>query len=141
MSEDLKRLGERITELRGESIPAAALARRAGISAAYLHQIEKAAINKKTGKPSKPAVTVLRCLAWAIPGARASELLDLAGWPDDAVYDRVDEARRARDERAGSISVETLATYQAQLQQAADHLQGLLGAAPALRPGAEPGSP
>lgn len=134
MAEDLKRLGERITELRGESIPAAALARRAGISTAYLHQIEKAAINKKTGRPSKPAVTVLRCIAWALPGALASELLELAGWPDHAVYDRVDEARKARQERAGSISVETLATYQEELRKAADHLQGLLGVDPERRP-------
>lgn len=141
MAEDLKRLGERITELRGETLPAAALARRAGISAAYLHQIEKAAVNQKTGRPTRPAVTVLRCIAWAIPGALASELLELAGWTDDAVYDRVDEARKARAERAGSISVETLASYQEELQKAADHLQGLLEVAPSHQPEGGPESP
>jgi transcriptional regulator with XRE-family HTH domain len=130
VAEDLKRLGERITELRGDNLPAAALARRAGISAAYLHQIEKAAINKKTGRPSRPAVTVLRCIAWAIPGALASELLELAGWSDDAVYDRVDEARKDRAERAGSISEETLASYQDALRKAAEQLQGLVEGGP-----------
>ena len=133
MAEDLKRLGERITELRGD-VPAASLARRAGISAAYLHQIEKAAMNQKTGRPTRPAATVLRCIAWAIPGALASELLELAGWDDDAVYDRVDEARKARAERAGTISAETLASYQDELRKAAAHLQELLGVDPSLPP-------
>ncbi len=72
------------------------MARRAGIAPAYLHAIEGATANHKTDKPSKVSVPVLRSIAAAIPGALASELLELAGWEDDAAYDRVKEAQAAR---------------------------------------------
>lgn len=84
---DLKRFAERITELRG-SLTKAQIARRAGISPAYLTAIERG--------DSLPSVPVIRGIADAIPGASRSELLELAGQEDAAVYDRLREAKAAR---------------------------------------------
>lgn len=99
VARDLARLGERIKALRGET-PAAVIARRAGIAPAYLHAIENASPNAKTDRPSRVSIPVLRAIAAAIPGAKASELLDLAGYEDDAVYDRMKEAKEAREAKA-----------------------------------------
>ena len=96
MAGDLRRLGQRITELRAGT-PVAVVARRAGIAPAYLHALEKATPNKSTGEPSVPSVPVLRSIAFALPDASASELLELAGYEEDIIaYDRMREQRSRR---------------------------------------------
>lgn len=116
VSGDLTRLGERIRELRGEA-PAAVVARRAGIAPAYLHAVENASTNAKTSKPSRPSVPVLRAIAGAIPGALASELLDLAGYEDDAAYDRVREAKAARETKPPATVDERLDAIEATMAE------------------------
>ena len=86
MPADMERFAQRITELRG-SMTKASLARRAGISAAYVTTIEK-------GKAGSVSVGNVRGLADALNASRA-ELLELAGHEDDAIYDRMDEMKAA----------------------------------------------
>lgn len=88
MAEDLKRFAARITELRGE-LSKAQVARRVGISQAYMSSIEA------QKKRVRPAVPIIRILADVIGGSRA-ELLLLAGYDEDAVYDQVKEMKAAR---------------------------------------------
>ena len=110
MEPDLPQLGQRIKELRESAgITQAVLARRVGISAAYLSLIEGAKA-KRDQPPSRPAVTILRGIAAAIPGALASELLELAGWEDDAAYDRVREAQAARAAKPPASTIGELAS-------------------------------
>lgn len=104
MAGHLKRLGERISELH-QGTPVAVVARRAGITPAYLHAIENAAPNRKTGQPSQPSIPVVRSIAFAIPGAVASELLELAGYPEeDIIFDRIAERKLAALEQAATTS-------------------------------------
>lgn len=93
MSVDLARLGARIRELREASgLTPAVTARRAGVSPAYIHSVENATPSGRTGRPSLPSVPVLRGIADAV-GAKRSELLELAGYDDDAALDKAAELR------------------------------------------------
>jgi transcriptional regulator with XRE-family HTH domain len=96
MPADMKRFAQRITELRG-SLTKAQVARRAGISPAYLTTLEQ-------GTAGKVSVPVVRGIADAIPGASRVELLELAGYEEDAIYDRVQEARSAVEATSGSVA-------------------------------------
>lgn len=62
-------------------------ARRAGLTQGWWHAIENATPSASTGKPSKPSVPFLRVMADALDADRA-ELLELAGYPEDAAYDK-----------------------------------------------------
>jgi transcriptional regulator with XRE-family HTH domain len=94
---DMSRFARRITELRG-AMTKAQLARRAGISPAYLTGVE----NPASGK--RPSVPVIRGIADAIPGASRSELLELAGYEEDAVYDKVKEMKAERSPEPAELS-------------------------------------
>lgn len=85
-------LGRRIASYREQrGISIATAARRAAISSSRWHAIEQATPSGSTGKPSIPIVPVLRGIADAI-GAPRSELLELAGYLEDAAVDRSNEA-------------------------------------------------
>lgn len=93
VSADPVAFGRRLAELRQAAglIPAQA-ARRAGVTAAYWSVIEGAVPQGRNKRPSLPRVPVVRALADAIDADKA-ELLELAGYPDDADLERARVAR------------------------------------------------
>ncbi|HUR18853.1 MAG TPA: helix-turn-helix domain-containing protein [Acidimicrobiales bacterium] len=100
---DLVLLGKRLRELRGER-SSADVARRAGVSGAYLYACEQPTPNRK-GEYVTPSVPYLRGIADAL-GAKRSELLELAGHDEDAAYDAMLEARAARASGATALGEE-----------------------------------
>jgi transcriptional regulator with XRE-family HTH domain len=85
--------GRRLAELRKAAglIPAQA-ARRAGVNAAYWSVVEGAVPQGRNRRASLPRVPVVRALADAVDADKA-ELLELAGYPDDAELERDRVAR------------------------------------------------
>lgn len=94
--------GRRLAELREAAglIPAQA-ARRAGVSPAYWSVVEGAIPQGRNKKPSIPRVPVIRALADAVDADRV-ELLELAGYEDDAAIERARAARQGRIHMAAS---------------------------------------
>lgn len=143
MAADLERFGERITELRGE-LPRAQVARHAGITGAYLHALENATPNKG-GRPTRPTVPMVRAIADAL-GASRVELLLLAGYDDDAIYDEIKERKAARppavEDRSRQELLDQMAHIAAVLAER-ERSQGDETPAPGSRrsPAAPPGTP
>lgn len=93
VSADPVAFGRRLAELRKDAglIPAQA-ARRAGVTAAYWSVIEGAVPQGRNKRASLPRVPVVRALADAVDADKA-ELLELAGYSDDADLERARVAR------------------------------------------------
>jgi transcriptional regulator with XRE-family HTH domain len=103
--------GRRLAELRKAAglIPAEA-ARRAGVTASYWSVIEGAVPQGRNMRAALPRVPVVRALADAVDADKA-ELLDLAGYTDNADLERarVVRLRTRRDRVSGSnVDLEAL---------------------------------
>ena len=110
-------------------IPAQA-ARRAGVTAAYWSVIEGAVPQGRNKRASLPRVPVVRALADAVDADKA-ELLDLAGYPDDADLERSRVKRlRARGDQASgpNADLETLRQRAPEVHADIEHLLSVVAA-------------
>lgn len=100
--------GEWIRKRReAKGVSMAQAARRVGTTTQRWHAIEHATLSTKTGHPSKPAVPLLRAIADYLDGDRA-EILELAGYADDALYDRAFPRRHDPETTAYSNKLDQL---------------------------------